>query len=129
MEQTLETMKVHLKAEQMKQIFREVYEEAAESLINPQNELSHLWKIFLFFKISQIMSDTSYGYPYLLLQLIINRFSTIESLFTDKYLSNHLKIRESLFSGYDLDKTVVSSHSSLVEAMVSFLTDGEPSFN
>jgi hypothetical protein len=44
-------------------------------------------------------------------------------------MTHNLRIRENLFQNYDLDKTVVSSHSSLVEAMVSFLTaDGEPSF-
>lgn len=64
-----------------------------------------------------------------MIQLIVNRFSTIEETFKDKFLTLHLVMRESLFNGYDLDNTVVSSHSSLVEAMVSFLTDGEPSFS
>lgn len=76
------------------------------------------------------MSDTSYKFPLKMMELLINRYSTIEEVFKDKYMIHHLEIRESLFSGYNLDKTVMSSHSSLVEAVVSFLTaDGEPSFN
>ena len=65
----------------------------------------------------------------LLTKLIINKFSVIELNFRDNFLQGHLNIRENLFGGYDLDKTVLSSHSSLVEAMVSFLTDGEQSFS
>ena len=115
-----EGIQLHLNYFQLVQGYTRVHEESLD--------LDRVWNIYLFFLISETFFENDKEVVLRVFEIMLNNYKVIRRFFKDQSMKEVQQNIKCLLESENLafeSELALSSHSSLTDAFMSFITDGE----